>query len=463
MHKLFCEVLSKIPDYKEFLTLEELDESSRRLALKYPDRVKLFEMGRTRDDHPLLCLKIGRGSKNALLFGCPHPNEPIGTMMLEFLTQELAQNDELLEALDYTWYVVKAWDADGLRLNEGWLKGPYTIYNYSRNFFRPAGHKQVDWTFPIDYKELHFNAPIPETQAMMSLIDAIRPHFIYSLHNAGFGGTYWYISRDIPAVYDAMRKASGDVEVPLNLGEPEAPYCELLSPAIYKSLGIRDEYDFMERYGIKNIPEIIKVGTCSENYARERHNSFTLLTELPYFTDPRIMDSSESTVTRREAITRKLDMSRKHNDFILSMMAKTRSFIDPENPFLLALDAFTENKSDESTRRMIEDPAFLRMATVAEEFDNLLISQFYKTLSFGMLIRMNEYELERMAKTGEQNDDKKNLLKSVAAECEIAHGELTGKLEKEIHYSVIPIKKLVYIQLACGLLVANHLHKKISD
>ena len=145
MSQVFTELLQNVPDYKEFLTVNELDASSRRLAVQYPDVVSLFEIGKTRAGHPLLCLKIGSGSKNALMFGCPHPNEPIGTMMLEYFSENLAKSKALRDELDYTWYIVKAWDADGLRLNENWLKGPYTLYNYSRNFFRPAGFQQVDW------------------------------------------------------------------------------------------------------------------------------------------------------------------------------------------------------------------------------------------------------------------------------------------------------------------------------
>ena len=58
--------------------------------------------------------------------------------MLEYFSKRLAEDEELRKELDYTWYIVKAWDADGLRLNEKWLKGPYTLYNYSRNFL-PSG------------------------------------------------------------------------------------------------------------------------------------------------------------------------------------------------------------------------------------------------------------------------------------------------------------------------------------
>ena len=76
----------------------------------------------------------------------------------------------------------------GTRLNEGWFKGPFDIYTYASNFYRPAGKDQVEWTFPIEYKTLKFDSPLPETQALMELIDTAKPHFLYALHNAGFGG-----------------------------------------------------------------------------------------------------------------------------------------------------------------------------------------------------------------------------------------------------------------------------------
>ena len=103
-----------------------------------------------------------------------------------------------LNDLGYTWYIVKCVDPDGLKLNENWLKGPFTVTNYIKNFFRPAGNVQVEWSFPMKYKEYNFNKPLPETVALMSLIEKIKPDFIYSLHNAGFGGVFWYINREMP-------------------------------------------------------------------------------------------------------------------------------------------------------------------------------------------------------------------------------------------------------------------------
>ncbi|MGF7057780.1 M14 family zinc carboxypeptidase [Brassicibacter mesophilus] len=459
MKKIYESIIDKIPNYKEFLTVGEMDASSKKLAEEFPDIVDLFEMGRTRDDHPLYCLKIGKGSNNALMFGCPHPNEPIGAMLLEYFSRELAENKELREELDYTWYIVKSWDADGTKLNENWFKGPYTLYNYARNFFRPAGHQQVDWTFPIDYKNLHFHDTIPETKAMMDLIDDIKPKFIYSLHNAGFGGVYWYISRETPEIYDDMKNAAEKQGIPLNLGEPEAPYCVAYAPAIYQDLGIRQEYDYLEKYGIENPGEVIKAGTCSADYAKENHESFTLLTELPYFYDKRINDLSTSDITRKEAVLKSLEFSAEADKFIISTLNSTIKYMEERNPFKLALEAFTgNNESKEATKKMVnENPDFARAATVAEKFDNLLISKFYKTLSYGLLVRANESELLTMKENNEDNPEKKKALEEAFARAEEKLKELSEELEEKINYEVISIKKLISIQLECGLLMADYL------
>lgn len=455
MKKIFEEILNNIPDYKEFLTVDEMNESSKKLAEKYNDVVEIFEIGRTRDNYPLQCLKIGNGKENALMFGCPHPNEPIGAMLLEYFSEELAKNKELRDSLDYTWYIIKAWDADGTKLNEGWFKKEPTLYNYSRNFFRPAGHQQVDWTFPLEYKKLKFENSIPETKAMMKLIDEIKPKFIYSLHNAGFGGAYWYLTKALTPIHDEMREIAVSNGVPLNLGEPEAPYCIAIDKAMYKSLGIKDEYDYLEKYGIENPEELINVGTCSAEYSYERHGSFTLLTELPYFYDKRIEDLSDSDITRKDAITEKLNYNRETNEQILDTIEFAKEYVDSNNPFKLALEAFTEGRGDDATERMInEDESYMKPATVSEKVDNLLVAKFYKSLSFGLLIRL----LENAENSDKIVDDSiREEIKNKKQKIEKIHKDLIDYLEKELEYHVVPIKNLIKIQLGCGLVVADYL------
>ena len=199
---VYQKVIDTIPDYQVFLTPDELDESSRALAAEFPEVVELSSVGTTRAGRDLICLRIGEpcgagGDPSAggpsqpaedrpaaVVLGVPHPNEPIGCMLIEHFTRCLAADRELRDELGYTWYFVKAWDADSLALNT-WIKGPYTITNYSRNFFRPASDEQVEWTFPIDYKTLHFHEPLPETRAAMRLIDLVKPGLIFSLHDFG--------------------------------------------------------------------------------------------------------------------------------------------------------------------------------------------------------------------------------------------------------------------------------------
>ena len=457
MKEVFWELLNAIPEYTEFLTLSELDESSRSLAAAHPDCVELFEVGKTTQGRPILGLKIGAGSKNALFFGCPHPNEPIGTMLLEHLTRSLAENPALREALDYTVYVVKAWDADGLAKNEGWLKGPYTLFNYSRNFYRPASNVQVDWTFPIDYKKLHFHDVLPETQAMMDLIDRIKPTFTYALHNAGFGGVYWYVTEDVPELYPSLREAAERQGIPLHLGEPESPSIKVMGPAVLLAEGIEEEYDYFEKFGTPgtDITKIVTSGTCSDAYSKNKYGTFTFLTELPYFFDPRIADATPCDVTRRDAVLQKLDWTKQSNQKVQDILAVSRQAMHADNPYLCTVLDNIDDSGMESNRRMaLEDPAYQRVATTAEYFDNIWVTRFYRLLAYGMLIRAHEYELD--SATGEQLD----ALKAGMKLAERLHGELADELEREMHYSVIPIKKLMNIQLECGLKVAEYIHDR---
>ena len=456
MNEIITELLKNIPDYKQFLTLEELDESTKKLAREHPDCVSMFELGKTAEGRSILALKIGNGSKNALFFGCPHPNEPIGTMMLEHFTKALAENKSLRDALDYTFYIVKAWDADGLVRNEGWLKGPYTLYNYSRNFFRPAANMQVDWTFPIDYKELHFHDIMPETQALKDLIDEIKPTFTYALHNSGFGGVYWYVTEDVPELYPKLREAVERQGIPLHLGEPESPAIPVLAPAVLLAEGIEVEYDYFERFGAKNISKIISSGTCSDSYSKQHYGTFTFLTEMPYFFDPRIADPSVTDTTRGAAVIEKINWTTESNKRIREVLSVSAEYIGKKNPYLMAVNDAIEDTGLESNRRMAEeDEEYKRLATQAEYFDNVWVSRFYRLLSYGMLIRAHEYELER-----EHSAAAETALLKGKAMAEVLHKQLSDELEQKLNYSVIPIRKLINIQLECGLKAAQIIHDR---
>lgn len=455
MNELFQKVLDGIPDYQAFLTVDEMDESSRCLAREHPECVTLFEMGRTREGRPLLCLKIGGGAeRSVLMFGCPHPNEPIGAMLLEYFSRRLAEDSALRQALGYTWYLVKAWDADGLVKNEGWLKGPFNIYHYARNFFRPAGYEQVDWTFPIDYGSLHFHDVLPETRAMMELIDSIRPEFIYALHNAGFGGTYWYESEPTPEIFDALHCIPGKYQIPLSLGAAESPASRPFAPAIYYCGGVKEEYDYLEKYGGAEELNRLRTGDTSAAYAHDRYGSFTLLTELPYFYDPRIEDTSPSDMTRLEVLRQSTEEIERINRDLRRILALTEDRLGADNPYMAAVRDFSQGNGDGNAalNQAVSDPAFQEPATQAEKLDQLVISKFYKMILYGMLVQANELELKR---TGEQPELRRGYEEALAG-----LKAITGFLEEHLNYSAVPIRKLIAVQLESGLVVLEHLKNR---
>lgn len=451
------QIVDQVPNYKHFLTVDELDESTMKLAKEYPDVVEVFEAGRSRQGHPILCSKIGEGEKNALLFALPHPNEPIGAMTIEYLSRALAENEEFRKSTGYTWYFMKCVDPDGTKLNEEWFKGPYNIYNYTKNFFRPGSIEQVEWTFPVNYKNLTFNDPMPETEAIMNVIKETKPEFLYSLHNAGFGGAYWYITHDYEDIYDDLREAAKRQEVALHLGEPESPSVEELSPSIFRMLGIEEEYDYLEKYTNISPEKVIDCGTSSSSYASKYNDCVTLLTELPYFFDEKIQDLSESNMTRREAILKNTEISLQHYNEMDKLLSNIRPHITKGNPFPLLVEQIIKSgqSSIEAKRKWADQKEFERKAKVSEVFDNLVVSRFYNGLSIGLVARTARFEINQLLNKGSYDEEVMDVLKDVEEKAQQQLKENSEFLEEKMDYEVIPIQKLVKIQVECGLLVAQ--------
>jgi|Deesub1362B_J571_1020462.scaffolds.fasta_scaffold00005_158 uncharacterized short protein YbdD (DUF466 family) len=449
------ETIEKIPEYKSFKTVDELDESIFRLRDKYPDLVEVFNAGKTRAGETIYAVKIGKGKLNALLFGCPHPNEPIGTLMLDYLLWRLAEYEDLRNLFNYTFHVVVVADKDGLRLNEGWLKGPFTILNYAMNYYRPAGNKQVEWTFPIKYKNLEFNDPLPETRALMNIIEEKHPDFIYSLHNAGFGGVYYYITAEAPLLYPIYRYYPTLHNVPLALGEAEVPYAKKLSEAIYYMISTPEYYDYLEKHAEKDPSEIIKTGTDSFDYSRKYNpDVFELVTEVPYFYDRRIEDESPTDIKRRKAFLESIEEDKKEYKYRLNIYNKVKDKLKLNTRFQETLEYYLTVFPDaiKAMEKWVKTAEELdRKATVAEAFDVYQVSKFYRILGLGNIRRMLKEEIEAGGD---------GVLETVLKEVEEEMSRRAEIVEEELEYQVIPIKKLVTIQLAAGLYTMLYLEEK---
>jgi hypothetical protein len=95
-------IAEDIPHYQTFLTVDELNASTRQLADEFPGLASLKVVGQTRRGDPIELLTIAGGPLQALVFGAPHPNEPIGTLTIEYLSRRLCEDEALRRELGST-------------------------------------------------------------------------------------------------------------------------------------------------------------------------------------------------------------------------------------------------------------------------------------------------------------------------------------------------------------------------
>lgn len=445
------QIARDIPDYPVFLTMDEVNASTHQLHAEYPDLTELRVVGETRRGDPIELLTIKGGEHQAFVFGGPHPNEPIGTMMTEYLTRRLCQDESLRGELGYTWHFIKSIDSDGMRLNEGWFKGPFTPTNYARHFFRPAMFDQVEWTFPIEYKTLKFDQPLPETKTLMRVIDEVKPDLLYSLHNAGFGGVYYYVSEPCQPLYDTFHTIPEWYNLALDLGEPEVPFAPQFAPAVYGIIEIQEFYDYLEKNGTPDPAAAIQSGTSSAAYS-SKYGTFYLVVEMPYFDDPRVNSQQQSDMLRRDAILQGLDIMDEFDDWTAAQMDDVRADLRLETPISRAVNAFlVSGKSYRAAERqwVASSEDTNRPATEAEVFSNLLSKLFYRLLTHGMFARMLGDEIAAG-----------NSSKAIAAAYDAARERLEtsgAQLESRLNYRALPIRSLVGVQACAGLATAQYL------
>jgi hypothetical protein len=430
-------LLARVPDFREFLTLEELGARSRALVEEFPDVARLETVGASAEGRPIELLSVGDGSIPVLLVAVPHPNEPIGTLTAGFLSRLVCEDAALRRELDVTLHVVEVADPDGLVLNETWLKGAFSPLRYALGFYRPPHREQVEWSFPVSYKTLRFDTPAPETAAVMRIMEQTRPRVFYSLHNAGFCGVYFYASDDRPALFRELHRVVEAQGLPLHRGEPEVPYLRTLAPAVHELFGIADTYDYLARTLGEDPAPLIGAGTSSDDWLRGVCDAFSLVCEVPYYTAAALDDVRPAGRTRRDAVRDGLDRA-------AALHAESeRSFAAlggraPDDRLTRSVVDYLEKtpKRIAAERAQAETPAYAREATRAEALDATTCRAFYHMLYMG--------EVHRLTAMVEGEARAAALRERIAA--------LAAEFERESALRVLPLRPLVAVQAGAGLL-----------
>ena len=262
--------------------------------------------------------------------------------------------------------------------------------HYARNFYRPAGDLQVEWTFPFRSGDFVVDQPMPETTALMAAIDLVRPTVGASLHNGEMGGAYFYASEGATdAYYERLGELCLEHSVPLHLGDPEAPFSAVLAPAVFSIPATQQIFDYIVAAG--GDPADMISGGSSIEYMMRHNDVFGIVVELPYWRDDRSADTSPdpSGKTLREVVLHGLDLEEEMVNRLHALYEQA-SPLEP-SPFQEAINSFIMEQGtsfiDVQRHQADNNPEGGRPATVAEVFSIMDNVHMFRLRMGGMFLR----------------------------------------------------------------------------
>ncbi|MEU5362163.1 M14 family zinc carboxypeptidase [Streptomyces sp. NPDC005925] len=208
--------------------MDELAARAAALAARRPRDARLRRVGTSRAGTPMWLLSVGHGSRQTLVVAGPHANEPVGGATVLRLAERALADPRLTEGADATWNLLLCLDPDGLRRNERWLPGPYTLGRYFRNFFRPGFLEQPEWL-----PDGPARVTLPETRVLLDLQDELRPVLQCSLHGVDVGGGFVEVTDELPGLAQRVARAAARLGIPRELGAYDTLYWPGLGPAVY--------------------------------------------------------------------------------------------------------------------------------------------------------------------------------------------------------------------------------------
>ncbi len=433
-------LLGGIEQYKEFLTVNEINKTLSKLCKTN----EIIKLGISDGGYEILSVKLGKGKENALIFGFPHPNEPIGSLTCLTLIKLIKNNKSLMKK--YTWYIIPCADPDGAKLNEGWFKGKFSIKKYAYNFYRTQSKKQTDWTFPIEYRNYHFDKPPKNTQALAILIKKVKPSLVYPLHNAGFSGAYFFVTKRLgDKYYSEIINLCNELKIPLDLGEPEMPFMQVIKKPIYLDFGLEEIYNYFEDSG-QNPTKAIDHGTSSIRYSlKYNKNVYGLIGEVPYIYDAQIEDRMLSSESRETVLKRKYEEYNKIITLIENIIKLPD--INKESLFYHLLEEVIplERNFILAGLENLKSKEYIKKASNSEKFSSEVIGKFYASLILG--------ECRRLLLDSKKSWEISKFIKIVEGKIE----ELIKYINKKSNYEIIPINRLVKLQIGCLFISLNHL------
>jgi hypothetical protein len=172
---------------------------------------------------------------------------------------------------------------------------------------------------------------------------------------------------------------------------------------------------------------------------------------LPYYYNPAIHNTSPSDIVHRDAILRGVAQERNDYNLLREYYNKIKDALTVSSPFrdsVVEILRTYEHHLSAEENWVRKDSETTKMATIAEKFDNLVIRRFYYLFPLGIFLRLLKAQI---LETGETS-----LLASIYETAESEFRKRIVELEADLNYTIIPIQKLVRVQLGSALLAATY-------
>jgi hypothetical protein len=192
----------------------ELERQARALAAAAPGVMSLRVVGESRAGRPLWLLTAGHGERHLLTVAGAHANEPVGGASALRLARVLAGRPQLLRQLGCSWHFLLCLDPDGAHLAHGWQPEEPTpsLEECHLRLYRPAFARQPE-SLPSPGEG---RPPMPESAALVRLLDELRPAAQFTLHGIEFGGAFAMMTREVPGAVAAFRRTAALLDLPLD-------------------------------------------------------------------------------------------------------------------------------------------------------------------------------------------------------------------------------------------------------
>jgi len=449
LNKNYEEIYSDIPTYGRFLKLDEIDNLVKSIT-KFPN-VKIKNIGKTIDNETLTMLEIGKGEKTALITGVPHSDEPLGSLVVTFFARWLATHPEK-EYFGWRWLFVPILERRGMRLNEGWFNMPHSFDAHARSNFREPTDDQYEWTFPIEYDQHTWVKSRPETLAVKKVLEEEKPDLLCNLHHSGFYNAYYYLSRNIPEVYDNLRKLAKSCMIPLSNLSPDVPFGKMYEPGFYQMYGLRDYIDYYKEKD-PDVLTTIQRGACSDEWYNKEVGGFSFNCEVPLYLSAKLQDKTISKKSYKKVLISKYNRKKKRVKYSIKLINLIENYSDLADPLLLdgAEKHVANAQISLDHEKRILDKTEDKAITESEVFDNEVLADIFDLFFLGQIWRLAE---SICIKGGNPK------ICSIMDTLDIELKSIAKNTQERGGFYQLPIRNSVKMQLGSILIIANALKNK---